>query len=493
MGENILSVTGIKKSFGGVYVLKGVNLTIGKGEIHCLSGENGCGKSTLIKIISGVYQADAGEITIDGETFQNLTPQESMDRGISVIYQDFALFPNLSVMENLALTQEIANHRKLINYSRLREIAKKAVEKMNYQVDFDAKISDLPIGDRQMIAIARSLMNNVKLIIMDEPTSALSRNEVNNLFAVIKNLKEKGISVLFVSHKIDEVFEISEKITIFRNGEFVISLPKEEMNPKDFSFYMTGRTLDKGIKMQTPDVNNRVLEVNNLSCKGKYSDVSFSLYKGEILGITGQLGSGRTELAQTLFGIMKPDKGEIKLEGKSIQFKNTEMAKKLGVAYVPEDRLTEGLFLIQSIALNTVAARLDDVSNNGVLLQNRIEKETDQWVEKLSIVANDIRKPANTLSGGNQQKVVLSKWLSRSPRVLILNCPTAGVDIGAKFDIYDLLREYARNGISIIVASDDLSEIVTLCNRVFVMKNGKIFRALEKDEISESNLMSMVL
>ncbi len=351
--ENILSVKGIKKSFGGVHALKGVDLTIKKGETHCLAGENGCGKSTIIKVISGFYKPDAGSIEVNGIVHPHMTPSDAIKAGIQVIYQDFSLFPNLSVLENLAFNQVLANNEKFVNKKRFRTIAEEAIQKINFNVDLDARVEQLPVADKQLIAISRALVHDAKFIIMDEPTTALTSKEVNRLFDIIAELKSKGITILFVSHKLDEVFEISDSITVLRSGENVISCPASEMTEDKFTYYMTGRHFENESPTLPKETSKEViLEAQNLFAKG-FEDVSFQLHKGEILGVTGQLGSGRTELSLSLFGLNRPVSGKIIMEGQEVNLNSVQEAQKLKIALVPEDRLTEGLFIPQSIQITS--------------------------------------------------------------------------------------------------------------------------------------------
>lgn len=486
--ENILSVKGIKKSFGGVHALKGVDLTIKKGETHCLAGENGCGKSTIIKVISGFYKPDAGSIEVNGIVHPHMTPSDAIKAGIQVIYQDFSLFPNLSVMENLAFNQVLANNEKFVNKKRFRTIAEEAIQKINFNVDLDARVEQLPVADKQLIAISRALVHDAKFIIMDEPTTALTSKEVNRLFDIIAELKSKGITILFVSHKLDEVFEISDSITVLRSGENVISCPASEMTEDKFTYYMTGRHFENESSTLPKVISKEViLEAQNLSAKG-FEDVSFQLHKGEILGVTGQLGSGRTELSLSLFGLNRPVSGKIIMEGQAVSLNSVQEAQKLKIALVPEDRLTEGLFIPQSITNNITVTRLNSLSNMGVLNKGRLMNEANTWVEKLEIATQNPANAAGTLSGGNQQKVVLAKWLSDNPKILILNGPTVGVDIGAKYDIHKLLKQLAMQGMSIIVVSDDTAEVVSLCDRAIVMQGGKMTGALEKEDLNTVNL-----
>lgn len=488
--ENILSVKGIKKSFGGVHALKGVDLVIKKGETHCLAGENGCGKSTIIKIISGFYKPDSGSIEIDGKQYSSINPIDAIKAGIQVIYQDFSIFPNLTVMENLALTQLVANKKKFVNKNELRKIATEAVNKINFNVDLDALVETLSVADKQLIAISRALLDNAKLIIMDEPTTALTKKEVKRLFEIVLELKKNGVAILFVSHKLDEVFEISDNITIFRSGENVISCPISDMNEEKFAYYMTGRQFDTRVVKEVD--NNRVgevvLEAKDLTAVG-FENVSFQLKRGEILGITGQLGSGRTELSLALFGLLKPISGQILVDGKEEQIGNVAQAEKLGIALVPEDRLTEGLFLPQSIIRNITVSILDKLANKvGALSVKKVTQESQNWVNDIGVATKNHELPVQTLSGGNQQKVVLARCLAKNPKVLILNGPTVGVDIGAKYDIHNLLKELAKKGMAIIVVSDDIAEIIATCDRVIVMQGGKLVESLSENEINAENL-----
>jgi len=489
MADCILKVENIKKSFGGVEALKGVSLEIRKGEIHCLAGENGCGKSTLIKIISGVYERDEGTVEISGHSFSRLTPRDAIELGVQVIYQDFSVFPNLTVMENLALNMELMAKRKFMNYKRARAIAKAAVATIDFKVDLDEIVENLSLADRQMIAICRALLHDAKLIIMDEPTTALTNKEVKALFAVIKRLQATGISILFVSHKLDEVFEISERYTIFRNGQNGATGDTATLDRKTFISHMTGREFHE--ETYKPEIvsGEKILEVRGLTLGGGFTDISFGLQAGEILGITGLLGSGRTELVQTVFGIQKPDSGTILMGGKPVKIHDVKTAIRHGIGYVPSDRLTEGLFLPQSIARNTIVSKLDNLSGAlGILGIKKIADEVGHWVKELSVATKDPTLPVQTLSGGNQQKIVLARWLANDLSVLILNGPTVGVDIGAKYDIHALLRTLASKGLAIIIISDDLPEVLACASRILVMRDGRIASELDPAATTEEAL-----
>ncbi len=492
MSDYIIKATNIKKYFGGVKALDGVNLEIKKGEIHCLAGENGCGKSTIINIISGFYTPDEGIIEIDGKQYDRMTPQLAIASGIQVIYQDLSLFPNLTVRENLALNMEVAAGRKFVNRKRMDKIAEAAVDKLGLAIDLDETVENLTFGTRQMIAISRALLNDAKLIIMDEPTTAITKREVKTLFKLIKQLQSQGIAVLFVSHKLDEVFEIAERFTIFRNGKNVATGNTKDLDQDKFTFYMTGREIVSTRFEYTAENAPVVLEVKNLSLANGFQDVSFALKKGEIVGITGLLGSGRTELAETLFGYHAAEAGEIFIDGKKVQISSIKDGIANGIGYLPSDRVTEGLFLAQPIADNISIEKWGDYSNKlGAIDCKKVDEMTSQWAKELSITLHDIHDDVGMLSGGNQQKCVLAKWLALDLKVLILNGPTVGVDIGAKFDIYELVKRLAKEGLTVIIISDDLPEVLTNCNRVMVMQSGRLAATLSTQGLEESRLAEL--
>ena len=450
MSQSLLKAEHIKISFGNVHALRDVSLEILPGEIHCLAGENGCGKSTIIKIISGVYQRDGGTIEFNGQKIDKISPIDAINLGIQVIYQDFALFPNLTVAENLALNTELASRKKTVSWKNVRKIAEEAVSKINFRVDLDEKVEKLTVAQKQMVAISRALMSNAKLIIMDEPTTALTKKEVSALFKIILKLKEQGIAILFISHKLDEVFEISDRFTIFRDGELVATGSTKELDDKKFTYYMTGREFSDNIFVPKNVSDKPVFELKHLTLNGSFSDINLSLRRGEILGITGLLDSGRTELGLSMFGLKPADSGQIIKDGKEIKLTSPREAIANSIGYVPEDRLSEGLFLTQR------------------------DEEIEKWVKELEIKTKNPNNPATTLSGGNQQRIVLAKWLACNLDVLILNGPTVGVDIGSKHDIHMVLQRLANQGLGVIIISDDLPEVIQNCSRVLVIKNGKI-------------------
>ena len=494
MSEYLLKAVDISKSFAGVKALTGVSLEIKPGEIHCLAGENGCGKSTLIKVICGVYRPDSGYIEFNGKKYNHITPLESIAMGIQVIYQDFSIFPNLTVMENLAINTELAAGRKFVNKRHMRQVAKEALSKINFEMDLDRLVGTLTVAEKQMVAICRALMFNAKLIIMDEPTTALTKKEVRALFDIILKLKAQGIAILFVSHKLNEVFEISERFTIFRSGKLIVSGNTADLDDKKFSYYMTGREFENEKFKPSYQSTENVLEVKHLTLPGAFTDVSFGLRRGEILGITGLLDSGRTELALALFGLRRAKSGEIWKDGKQVTIHSVTDAIANRIGYVPEDRLSEGLFLSQSIADNIVISEIDQLSKAlSIVDRKATAAEIDKWVKEMAIATPDPKNACSTLSGGNQQRIVLAKWLACKPDVLILNGPTVGVDIGSKHDIHKILQRLADQGMAVIIISDDLPEVLENCSDLLVMKGGKIVAKLDPAQADEATVLSHMM
>lgn len=493
MDTPVLAVRHVSKSFAGVRALVDIDLEIAPGEIHCLAGENGSGKSTLIKVISGVHTPEEGSVAIAGREYTHLTPSAAIDAGVCVIYQDFSVFPNLSVMENIALGSEVAAGHALVNRSRMREVAREAVAKIGFQVDLDELVGNLSVADKQLVAISRALMGDAKLIIMDEPTTALTKKEVCALFDIVADLQSRGIAIVFVSHKLEEVFEIAQRFTILRSGRKVITCPKEDLDRASFARHMTGRDFDEAPYRTGYIDADPVLEVREATVAGAFENASLSVRPGEILGITGLLGSGRTELALSLFGMLPLDSGTVSVAGKDVTLRGVRDAIKAGIAYVPEDRLTEGLFLSRSIGDNITISEMDAFTHYlGFIDKEAIRAEEKRWVERLGILTPDPDNAVNTLSGGNQQKVVLAKWLATNPSVLILNGPTVGVDIGSKFTIHSILRELAAQGMAIIIISDDIAEVLTNCSTIAIMRAGHLSEPISPDTLTEAELTRLL-
>jgi simple sugar transport system ATP-binding protein len=483
-------VENIVKSFGGAKALSGVSLSVKSGEVHCIAGENGSGKSTLIKIMSGVHAPDTGLIRLGDKSFTKLSPREAVHEGVQVIFQDFSLLPNLTVAENIAIPTYISQNSRFFSKSKTKEIATNALDLIGVDIDINASVSDISIASKQLIAIARATNQGVKMLFMDEPTTALTRKEIKHLFEVVEQLKERGVATIFVSHKIDEIQEICNTITILRNGEVVADGIMRDFKRDSISEAMTGLNVSETrIAPPLKKASTKVIDVRNLITKPTFSDISFSIAPGEILGITGLLGSGRTELAEAIFGQYPIDSGEVIVEGESIRLNSSPAALKAGIGYVPPDRLTQGLFLEQSILRNLVAVGIDQYQSRGKRLsKKRLAEAGEKWIKDLRIKTKNSLNPVTSLSGGNQQRVVLAKWLAMNPKLMILNGPTVGVDIGSKREILEIIRDRAQEGMGFLVVSDDIPELIQICHRVLVIKNGQISKEFNESELDEEVL-----
>ena len=484
------SVENIVKSFGGAKALSNVSMSVSGGEVHCLAGENGSGKSTLIKIMSGVHAPDSGLIRLADKEFSDLSPREAVREGIQVIFQDFSLLPNLSVAENIALPTYIFENSRLISKRQTKKIAAEALNLIGVDIDVSSSVSDISIASKQLVAIARATNLGVKMLFMDEPTTALTRKEINRLFTVVSQLKKRGVATVFVSHKIDEIQEICNTITVLRNGEVVADGLMKDFESKSISKAMTGQDVSTTrIAPPLKSSQKRVIEVKQLTSKPTFTDISFSVAPGEILGITGLLGSGRTELAEAIFGKYPVDSGEIVVDGTKIHLNSSQDALAAGIGYVPPDRLTQGLFLEQSILRNLVAVGIDQYKSGwGQLSQKNLALAGSKWISDLKIKTNNSKNPVTSLSGGNQQRVVLAKWFAMNPHLMILNGPTVGVDVGSKREILEIIRDRAKNGMAFLVVSDDIPELIQICHRILVIKSGKISKEFSESGLSESAL-----
>lgn len=483
-----IDLRAITKRYSGVTALDSVDFTVQPGEAVCLAGENGSGKSTLIKIISGVEPATEGVVRIAGKEHPVLNPRISAAAGVMVIFQDFSLFPNLSVAENIAFATQLARHERFYKTRAARDIARAALERIGVEIDLDARVETLPVAQKQLVAICRALASKARLIIMDEPTTALTEKEVRRLKSIIRMLKDEGVAVIFVSHKLAEVLEVSERVVVLRNGRKVAEGPASEFDTQSLTFHMTGREVPEMPPSEVVAGSATLMEVEGLTKRGSFFDITFELKAGEVLGITGLLGSGRTSVAKALFGLVVPDAGRITVDGRTVPTGDPQASSRARIGYVPEDRLTEGLFLSQSILRNVAVGRLDAHTRRGFLDMGGLMQEATEWLQRLRVRAPDVTAPVQSLSGGNQQRVALARWLSRAPRVLILNGPSVGVDVGSKADIHDIIRDLASRGIGIIVISDDLPELLATCHRILVMRSGRIIDALEGRTVTQDDL-----
>ncbi len=467
-GEVLLKMEGIEKIFPGVHALNNCRFELKRGEVHALVGENGAGKSTMMKVLTGIYKRDGGTIEYKGREISLSSPEEAQAIGIGIIHQELNLMPHLSVAENIFIGRQ-QRRGIAIDWAKMYTEAQRLLDDLGVAIDPRRRVRGLSIADQQMVEMASALSLNARMLIMDEPTTALTRKEIDKLFDIIRFLQSQGVSILFVSHKLDEVFEIATRFTVLRNGKNVITDITSNANNEKMVFYMSGRKLSgDNFSCEISANDTPLFEVNNLCLKNAFEEISFKVMPGEILGITGLLGSGRTELAMSLFGLYPADSGEIKIKGKTVKIHSPQDALKHKIAYVPEDRLTEGLFLLQSIKNNISIANLDALSDkSGRVNKSAVERDAIKWTENLSIMFRDIEDAIGTLSGGNQQKVVLAKWLETNPDVLVLNGPTVGVDIGAKFDLHAHIRNIVKDKTTaVIIISDDLLEVIQNCNRI---------------------------
>ena len=491
MNSPFLELENISKTFPGVKALNKVKFDIYPGEVHSLVGENGAGKSTLIKVMSGAHQPDEGGIIkINGEQVKISNPIDAIKKGISVIYQDFSLFGNLTVAENIVINQIIERNKLLLNWKEIRIKAEKALNVVGIKINPNEIVDNLSVAKKQMVAIAGAIAHNAKMIIMDEPTSALSKQEVENLYRIIDMLKSKNIAVMFVSHKMDELFKVSDRFTIFRDGQYVDTVKASNIDKKTLIAKMVGRDVNILNYANLNVKEEAILEIKGLSKKGNYKNINLKLYKGEVLGITGLVGAGRSELFQTIFGILKADSGKIILEGEEINLNSPWTALKKGIGYIPESRQTQGLVLEKKVSENITLPLLKNFTNKlGIINTKKQSSLVHDLIDKLDVRPKDENLTASQLSGGNQQKVVIAKWIATNPKILIVDEPTNGVDIGAKADIHKILRELAKNGTSIIVISSELPEILSISDRILVMRKGCISGEFKNSNLTQEAIM----
>ncbi len=473
-----LKLEKIGKRFGGTVALDDIDWSVNLGEVHCLIGENGSGKSTLIKIIAGVHRPDTGGlIVINGTTFQHLAPYQAKKLGIQVIYQDLSLFPNLSVWENIAIDQELGAPYLTIRRKAMRKSAGEVLANLGALLPLDAIVSELSVAERQIVAICRGLAANAQLLIMDEPTASLTHHEVGRLLEIVRRLKTMGLAIVFVSHRLEEVVALAERVTVLRDGRNVGTLPATQIDHHRLAELMTGSRIDHIVKARRLETGKPVLEVRGGRRSGEFTDISFALHAGEVLGIIGLMGSGRTELALTLFGMTKLDQGEIWVDGKPLKLRSNRDAIRSGIAYVSEDRLLLGLNLRQTISDNASITSLDRLANGiGLIAPQRRSELASDWIRRLGIKTSNTRAPVQTLSGGNQQRVVLAKWLATNPKILILDTPTAGVDIRNKQGIYGIIHKLAAEGVAILMISDEIPEVYFNTDRILHMREGRLVK-----------------
>ena len=490
----ILEMEHIKKSFPGVKALDDVELKVRAGEVHALMGENGAGKSTLIKILTGVYRTDQGEIKIDGQQVHISNVLQAQRAGINAVFQELNMIPYLSVAENIYLGTYPKNSRGEILWNRLYEDAEKLLKDIGLDIDVHIRLGELGTASQQMISIARAVSSDCRILVLDEPTSSLDGNEVAQLFRIMRRLQEKGIGIIFISHRLDEIFEICDTVTILRDGRFITSAPVASMSKSDLVTHMVGRKVEEG----TRNRENRtfteeyLLEVKHLSCFPKVRDVSFGVHRGEVLGLTGLLGSGRSETAQLIFGCTQPEGGTMIYKGSPIRRQSPQKAIQNGMAFCTENRREEGIVPDMSVRDNVVLSSLKQISHFSVINRKRRSAVVREYIDRLKVKTPSPDQRIRLLSGGNQQKVILARWLATKPDLIILDEPTRGIDVGAKQEIEKLVQEFVEEGISIIYISSEIAELVRNCDRVVVLNDGVSVGEICGSQISENSILDMI-
>ncbi|PKR77928.1 D-xylose ABC transporter ATP-binding protein [Halalkalibacillus sediminis] len=485
----LVEMKGISKSFGAVNVLKGVNLEVLPGEVHALLGENGAGKSTLMKILTGIYSRDDGQVFVKGEEVRFKEPKESEEAGIAVIHQELNIIPYLSVMENMFLGRPITYGKTgVINAKKMREKTKEYLERLGVYLDPMAKAGSLSVGHQQMIEIAKAISTNAQVIVMDEPTAALTDREIERLFEVIERLRSQGVGVVYISHRMEEIFKICDRISVLRDGEYIGTREVKSVEYDEIIRMMVGRQLGELFPERDVTTGDTQFRVENLS-SDVFNNVSFEVKKGEIFGVAGLMGAGRSEIMQTLFGARKLKSGKIYINEQEVKIDSPHDAIKAGIGYVTEDRKDEGLILGMTVRENTTLTNLGEVSSKSIISNKKEKMMADETIKKFNIKASSMEQEIKSLSGGNQQKVVIGKWLSLNPKILILDEPTRGVDIGAKKEIYQIMNELTAAGVSIIMISSELPEVLGMSDRVMVVHEGSVSKIIDRADADQEKIM----
>jgi rhamnose transport system ATP-binding protein len=485
----LVDLRGITKTYGGVHAVSDVSFSIARGETHALVGENGAGKSTLVKILTGVIHPDEGSILVDGEPQRIADPQAAYRLGIVAMYQEPTVFQDLSVAENVFAGRQPRGPLHTVAWRRMRSEAGHILDELGVDFGPDTPVRGLGVADRQLLEIAKALSSNARLLIMDEPTAALSPNEVERLFATVRSLRDRGVAIVFISHRLEEVTAIADVVTVLRDGSHVATLPASELAHDEVVRLMVGRSLDALFPKEDAEIGGVVFKAESLRRRGVFSNVSFELRRGEIVGLAGFVGAGRTEVARAIFGIDRIDGGRITVDGRRFRPRSPRAALRRGIAYLPEDRLHQGLVQQMSIASNTSMAVLPKLTPGGLLRPRRERALARRFMEQMRIRATSVAQVVRSLSGGNQQKVVLSKWLAANPRVLILDEPTHGVDVGTKADVHRTISGLAAQGLTILLISSELLEVLGMSDRVLVMREGRLVAELSREEATEERVI----
>lgn len=489
---NLVEMFGISKSFGKLPVLNNVNFSAREGEVHCLMGENGAGKSTLMKILSGAYHKDEGDISIRGEKVNITNPKDGLDHGISVIYQEFALAKHLTVAENI-LIDNLGSGKAIINWRKLCAKARELLDQLGFgDIDVMTPVSELSVAYQQVVEICKALSRNSTVLVLDEPTAVLTTKEVEKLFQLIESLRQKGVCIIYISHRLEEIFRICDRITILKDGKNVSTVHVKEIDKNSLVNLMIGRDLNEFFPARKANIGDVVLKVLNITGGNRFKNISFEVRAGEVLGISGLVGAGRTETMRAIFGADKKDSGEVFLSGTPLAVKNPKHAVKCGIAMLPEDRKNQGVLLDMSVKVNATLNSLRMFTNSFGWINNHKEiVAVNDLVNKLAVKTATMENKVSNLSGGNQQKVALMKWLSSGCKVLILDEPTRGVDVGAKVEMYKIINQLAEEGKAIIIVSSEMPEIIGMSDRVLVMREGEIRGELIKEELTEQNLIRL--
>lgn len=490
--KDILVMKDIVKTFPGVKALKGVDLNVKYGEIHALMGENGAGKSTLMKCLIGIHPPTSGQINFEGNLIENYSTAEALKMGIAMIHQELSPVEHRSIMENIWLGREPKNKLGLIDHKKMYEMTKEVLKLIDFNEDPRTLMVNLTVANMQMIEIAKALSYNAKLIIMDEPTSALTNKEIEQLFSIMRRLRENGKSIIYISHKLEEIFEISNRITVYRDGQYIGTKATSDITTPELIKMMVGRDVNEMFPKVACDIGDVKMEVKNLCLGKKFNDVSFNVRKGEILGIAGLVGAGRTEVIETIFGIRHKSSGQIIIDGKEIQIKTPADAKRSKMALLTEDRRITGIIPMLSVLQNVMIASISKyIKKNGLLNHKQAIQDTNEFVKAISIKTPSIYQKIENLSGGNQQKVLVARWLLTNPEILFLDEPTRGIDVGAKAEIHRLITNLAGQGKSIIMVSSELPEVMGMSDRIMIMHEGKVTGIIENTkELTQEEIMS---
>jgi ABC-type sugar transport system ATPase subunit len=491
--EFILVANGIKKSFPGVIALDNIQFNLKRGEVHTVIGENGAGKSTLMKILAGVYKKDDGSIKLNGEEVNIESPKQALSLGINTIFQELNSLPNLTVMQNVFLGREPKTNFCFVDKKKLYVKTEEIMKQLNLDIEPDTIVGELSVGKQQMVEVAKAVFFACQIIIMDEPTAVLSKQERDVLFTTIKTLKERNVSIIYISHRIEEILEISDRITVLRDGKYIGTIGINEATAEKIVKMMVGRELTEYYPKVCGEKGEVAIAVKNISKKELYKNVSFEARYGEVLGFYGLVGAGRTEVANSIFGMILPDMGEILINNIKVNIKSPRDAIRLGLGYVPEDRKLIGLIINMAVQENMTLARLPWLSRFGFINRMEQEKTTNYYIKKLGIKCSNNKQIVNTLSGGNQQKVVLAKWLTLKPKVLILDEPTRGIDVKAKVEIYSIINDLIKEGIAIIFISSDLSEVINMSDRIIVMRDGSISGEFNRGSFSQEKIIECAI